>query len=151
RRDDCYCDRFAMSERLTQAYHCLAIETTGQSLVDLTRHVRRWLQDINARDGLLTVFLRHTSASLVIQENADSDVRDDLLDTLRRLAPESDTYRHAIEGLDDMPAHIKTMLTANSLAIPVIGKAPALGTWQAIYLIEHRTRPHRREAVFHFI
>jgi secondary thiamine-phosphate synthase enzyme len=140
-----------MSERLSQAQHCFAVETSGQGFVDLTRPVRKWLQEIKAGNGLLTVFLRHTSASLVIQENADSDVRDDLLDTLDRLAPERGNYRHTVEGPDDMPAHIKTMLTASSLAIPVIDGAPALGTWQAIYLVEHRARPHRREAVLHFI
>jgi secondary thiamine-phosphate synthase enzyme len=140
-----------MSRPLTQAHHRLSIETGGQGFVDLTRQIRHWLEEIEAGDGLLTVFLRHTSASLVIQENADSDVREDLRDALERLAPADADYRHRTEGADDMPAHIKTMLTANSLGIPVIRGAPALGTWQAIYLVEHRDRPRQREVVLQFI
>lgn len=140
-----------MSTPLVQVHRRLSIETGGKGFVDITRHVRRWLQNIKAANGLLTVFLRHTSASLVIQENADSDVREDLLEVLDRLAPATGKYRHTIEGSDDMPAHIKTMLTGNSLSIPVLDGAPVLGTWQAIYLVEHRTRPHQREAVLHFI
>ena len=104
-----------------------------------------------AGDGLLTVFVRHTSASLAIQENADPDVRTDLLDALDRLAPEAADYRHADEGPDDMPAHVKAMLTGVSLSVPVEGGIPILGTWQALYLIEHRRAPHRREVKLHYL
>lgn len=99
----------------------------------------------------MTLFIRHTSASLTIQENADPDVLADLLTSLRRLAPADGGWRHTVEGPDDMPAHIKTMLTSVSLQIPVINGALALGTWQAIYLIEHRARPHSREVVMQFM
>jgi secondary thiamine-phosphate synthase enzyme len=112
--------------------------------------VQEWLAGSGAGDGLLTVFLRHTSASLTIQENADPDVLADLGDALAQLAPESSRYRHDIEGPDDMPSHIKSMLTSTSLAIPVIGSELGLGRWQAVYLIEHRVRPHRREALLHY-
>ena len=104
-----------------------------------------------AKDGAVTLFIRHTSASLTIQENADPSVLDDLMTALGRLAPEDGGWTHDTEGPDDMPAHIKTMLTATSLQIPVLKGKLALGTWQAIYLIEHRTRPHRREIVLQFI
>jgi len=140
-----------MAEPLTQAHHRLTVETDGRGFIELTEHVRRWLGEVNAGDGLLTIFLRHTSASLTIQENADPDVREDLLASLDRLAPEGRQYRHTTEGPDDMPAHIKSMLTASSLGIPVIAGKPELGTWQGIYLVEHRARPHRREAVLHFM
>ena len=99
----------------------------------------------------MTLFIRHTSASLTIQENADPDVLADLLTSLRRLAPADGGWRHTVEGPDDMPAHIKTMLTSVSLQIPVLDGALALGTWQAIYLIEHRARPHSREVVMQFM
>lgn len=110
-----------------------------------------WLRSINACDGLLTLFIRHTSASLTIQENADPDVLRDLVDALARAAPREGGYRHAMEGPDDMPAHIKSMLTATSLGVPVDGGVMVLGTWQAIYLIEHRDAPHRREIVLHYV
>jgi secondary thiamine-phosphate synthase enzyme len=113
--------------------------------------MEEWLAGSSAGDGLLTVFLRHTSASLTIQENADPDVLADLADALARLAPESSRYRHDIEGPDDMPSHIKSMLTSTSLAIPVIGGELGLGRWQAVYLVEHRARPHRREAILHYL
>jgi len=113
--------------------------------------VRKWLADSDAGNGVLTIFLRHTSASLTIQENADPDVLADLAGALDRLAPEYAGYKHDIEGPDDMPAHIKSMLTATSLTIPVLSGDLALGTWQGVYLIEHRARPHRREAVLHFL
>jgi secondary thiamine-phosphate synthase enzyme len=129
----------------------LTIATDGPGFTDLTADVRRWLRAQGATSGLLTVYCRHTSASLVIQENADANVRRDLLEALDRLAPQSRRYHHDVEGPDDMPAHIKTTLTSTSLSIPVVGGAPVFGTWQALYLVEHRTRPHRREVVLHFI
>jgi secondary thiamine-phosphate synthase enzyme len=136
---------------LEQAHHRLAMETTGPGFTDLTAAVAGWLASIGARDGLLTLFIRHTSASLTIQENADPDVLADLAGALERSAPRQGRYRHAIEGPDDMPAHIKAMLTATTLGIPVAGGKAVLGTWQAIYLIEHRDRPHAREVALHYV
>ena len=128
----------------------LSVQTSGPGFVDLTAEVARFVEDAGAREGTVTLFVRHTSASLSIQENADPTVLDDLMTALGRLAPEHAGWRHDTEGPDDMPAHIKTMLTATSLQIPVLRGQLALGTWQAIYLIEHRTRPHRREIVLQF-
>lgn len=129
----------------------LEIATPGPGFIDLTAEAVRFLADAQAREGLLTLFIRHTSASLTIQENADPDVLADLMTALDRLAPRNAGWRHDAEGPDDMPGHIKTMLTAASLQIPVVAGAPALGTWQAIYLIEHRDRPHRRQVVVQFV
>jgi secondary thiamine-phosphate synthase enzyme len=109
------------------------------------------LTGTGSQGGLLTVFVQHTSASLTIQENADPDVQADLLDALAGLAPENAGYRHTVEGPDDMPAHIKALLTQTSLSIPVAAAAPLLGTWQAVYLIEHRTAPHRRDISLMFV
>jgi secondary thiamine-phosphate synthase enzyme len=128
----------------------LTVQTSGTGFVDLTAEVAKFVQEAAAREGAVTLFIRHTSASLTIQENADPTVLDDLLTVLGRLAPENAGWRHDTEGPDDMPAHIKTMLTATSLHIPVLKRELALGTWQAIYLIEHRARPHRREIVLQF-
>jgi secondary thiamine-phosphate synthase enzyme len=128
----------------------LTVQTAGAGFVDLTREVTKFAADASAREGAVTLFIRHTSASLTIQENADPSVLDDLMTVLDRLAPKDAGWTHDTEGPDDMPAHIKTMLTASSLHIPVLGAELALGTWQAIYLIEHRTRPHRREIVLQF-
>ena len=136
---------------LQQAQHRIVVSTRGASFTDLTGEVQAWLGQIGADEGLLTLFVRHTSASLGIQENADLDVRRDLLDALDRLAPRAGSYRHDIEGPDDMPAHIKSMLTTTSLSIPVTAAKAVLGTWQAIYLIEHRDARHEREIVLHFI
>lgn len=136
---------------LEQAQHTLTIETRGPGFTDLTRQVLAWLGSIGAGDGLLTLFVRHTSASLTIQENADPDVLRDLTETLEKLAPRGARYHHSLEGADDMPAHIKSMLTATSLAVPVAAGKPVLGTWQAIYLVEHRDRPHTRNIVLHFL
>jgi len=133
-----------------QIHHTLTVETRGPGFTDVTGPVAAWLTRSRAADGVLTLFIRHTSASLTIQENADPDVLADLRDALSRLAPESEPYRHTIEGPDDMPAHVKSMLTATSLQVPVIGGRMALGTWQAIYLVEHRSHPHPREVVFFF-
>jgi secondary thiamine-phosphate synthase enzyme len=129
----------------------LTVQTSGPGFVDLTSEVAKFVKDSGAREGAVTLFIRHTSASLTIQENADPSVLDDLMTALDRLAPEDGGWTHDTEGPDDMPAHIKTMLTASSLHIPVLNGELALGTWQAIYLIEHRARPHRREIVLQFI
>jgi secondary thiamine-phosphate synthase enzyme len=129
----------------------LTVQTSGAGFVDLTAEIAKFVADARAKDGAVTLFIRHTSASLTVQENADPSVLDDLRTALNRLAPEHAGWTHDTEGPDDMPAHIKTMLTAASLHIPVLKGELALGTWQAIYLIEHRTRPHRREIVLQFI
>jgi secondary thiamine-phosphate synthase enzyme len=128
----------------------LTIETSGRGFINLTGEVRRFVGDASAREGAVTLFIRHTSASLTIQENADPSVLDDLMMVFDRLAPEDAGWTHDSEGPDDMPAHVKSMLTASSLHIPVLKRELALGTWQAIYLIEHRRRPHRREIVLQF-
>jgi secondary thiamine-phosphate synthase enzyme len=129
----------------------LELETPGPGFTDITRRLAGWLGDIAADDGLLTVFIRHTSASLTIQENADPDVQTDIIDALSRLAPVDAGYRHNTEGSDDMPAHIKAALTATNLAIPVSGGRMTLGTWQGVYVVEHRARPHRRTLTLHFL
>jgi secondary thiamine-phosphate synthase enzyme len=129
----------------------LTVQTSGAGFTDLTAEVAKFVRDAHAREGAVTLFIRHTSASLTIQENADPTVLADLRTALNRLAPENAGWRHDTEGPDDMPAHIKTMLTATSLHIPVLQGTPALGTWQAIYLVEHRVRPHSREIVLQFI
>jgi secondary thiamine-phosphate synthase enzyme len=129
----------------------LAVDTPGESFVEITREVARFVADAGALEGALFLFIRHTSASLTIQENADPDVRTDLVTALRRLAPEDGAWVHDTEGPDDMPAHVKSLLTGISLHVPVIGGALALGTWQGIYVAEHRARPHRREVVLQFV
>lgn len=129
----------------------LTVETEGEGLVEITRDVARFVADIGARDGMLFLFIRHTSASLTVQENADPDVRTDLVTALRRLAPSDAPWVHDVEGPDDMPAHVKSMLTGVSLHVPVIAGALGLGTWQGIYVAEHRLRPHRREVLMQFI
>ncbi|WP_426531731.1 secondary thiamine-phosphate synthase enzyme YjbQ [Bradyrhizobium sp. McL0615] len=129
----------------------LTVQTSGAGFTDLTAEVAKFVRDARAREGAVTLFIRHTSASLTIQENADPTVLVDLTTALNRFAPENAGWRHDTEGPDDMPAHIKTMLTATSLHIPVLQGTLALGTWQAVYLVEHRARPHRREVVLQFI
>jgi secondary thiamine-phosphate synthase enzyme len=129
----------------------LTVQTPGAGFTNLTAEIAKFVNDTGGREGLVTLFIRHTSASLTIQENADPTVLGDLKTALDRLAPEDAGWRHDAEGPDDMPAHIKTMLTATSLQIPVLKGELALGIWQAIYLIEHRRRPHRREIVLQFI
>lgn len=136
---------------MRQAFHTLSVATHGKGLTDITREVRDWLQSQRARDGLLSLFCRHTSASLLINENADPDVRTDLLAYFDRIAPENGPYVHDAEGLDDTPAHIRTALTQTHLSVPVREGALLLGTWQGIYVFEHRARPHDREIVLHFI
>ncbi len=128
----------------------LAVETRGTGFIDITSEVAKFLREAGGREGVVTLFIRHTSASLTIQENADPSVLGDLTTALGRLAPENAGWVHDTEGPDDMPAHIKTMLTATSLQIPVLDGAMALGTWQGIYIVEHRARPHRREVVLQF-
>ncbi|GGE31396.1 hypothetical protein GCM10007276_05760 [Agaricicola taiwanensis] len=129
----------------------LDVDTAGRGFTDVGGTIGRWLDAMSACDGMVLIFLRHTSASLTVQENADPSVRSDLLTALDRLAPEDGGWRHALEGPDDMPAHIKTMLTTTSLTIPVVDGRLGLGTWQAIYLVEHRYEPHRREMVLQYI
>jgi secondary thiamine-phosphate synthase enzyme len=129
----------------------LTVQTTGIGFVDLSHDVAKFLTEIDAREGALTLFIRHTSASLTIQENADPSVLVDLMTTLDRFAPQALNWTHDTEGPDDMPAHVRTMLTATSLHVPVLSGKLALGTWQGIYLIEHRTRPHSREVVLQFV
>lgn len=129
----------------------LTVETRGRGFIDITDAVREWLGGIAAGDGLLTVFIRHTSASLGIQENADPDVQADLLAALDRLAPENAPYRHRVEGPDDMPAHIKSLITSVAISIPIADGDIMLGTWQALYLIEHRTAPHSRDLALMFL
>ena len=136
---------------LSQHHHELTVSAIGPGMLDITAAIADWLHSISARDGLLTVFLRHTSASLTIQENASPEVQKDLLAALEKLAPENSAYRHNDEGPDDMPAHIKTMLTSVSLSIPVFEHAMALGTWQGIFLIEHRRRQQPRSTMLHFV
>lgn len=128
--------------------HRFIVQTSGQGLHEITEQVADAVRKAGLREGLCTVFVRHTSASLVIQENADPSARHDLERWLNRLVPENDPlFTHTMEGGDDMPSHIKAALTAASLSIPVIEGRLALGTWQGIYLWEHRRRPHRREIV----
>jgi secondary thiamine-phosphate synthase enzyme len=129
----------------------LSVQTRGAGFFDITRSVADFLRECKAARGLLTIFLRHTSASLTIQENADPAVQADLVTALDRLAPENAGWVHDSEGPDDMPAHVKAMLTGVSLTIPVTDGKAVLGTWQGIYLIEHRRAPHRREVVLQFI
>jgi secondary thiamine-phosphate synthase enzyme len=129
----------------------LSIDTPGEGLIEITREAARFLAEADAGTGALFVYMRHTSASLTIQENADPDVRTDLVTALRRLAPEDAGWIHDTEGPDDMPAHVKAMLTGVSLHIPVIDGRMALGTWQGLYLVEHRRQPHRRDVILQFI
>ena len=136
---------FSAGDVTRQASARITVATPGQGFTDITEAVAAFLAESGIRSGLVSVFCRHTSASLTIQENADPDVRADLLSALDRLAPRSGPYVHSLEGPDDMPAHIRSVLTGVSLAVPVVGGRLALGTWQGLYLVEHRDRPHRRE------
>jgi secondary thiamine-phosphate synthase enzyme len=138
----------AVPQLITRA--ALRIDTNGPGVTEITSDAAEFLRKSGAGDGVLLVFLRHTSASLTIQENADPDVHRDLVTALARLAPENAGWVHDSEGPDDMPAHVKAMLTGVSLHIPVEAGRMALGTWQGLYLIEHRRRPHAREVVFQF-
>ena len=129
----------------------LTVQTSGRGFMDLTGEVASFAKEARALEGQVTLFIRHTSASLTIQENADPSVLKDLTTALDRLAPENAGWSHDTEGPDDMPAHVKTMLTSTSLQIPVAKAKLMLGTWQAIYLVEHRRRPHRREIILQFV
>jgi secondary thiamine-phosphate synthase enzyme len=138
---------------LEQRLHRIEVTTRGRGLLDITDQVCRWSKAQGLSTGLLTIWCRHTSASLLVQENASPDVQADLEDFLARLVPDGGNgrYRHEDEGPDDMPAHIRAALTQTQLSIPVTEGLPVLGTWQGIYLYEHRTSPHRRELVLHLI
>lgn len=137
---------------MQQAFHEIYLPTHGKGLYDITPHVRAWVQKNEIRQGLLTLFIRHTSASLLIQENADPSVQSDLENFLSRLVPESEQlYEHRDEGADDMPAHIRAALTQTHLAIPVMDCRPGLGTWQGVYVFEHRRAPQSRSVLFHLL
>ena len=137
---------------MRQAHTSLQIQTPGRAFVEITRDIQGWVRGCKIDDGLLTVFIRHTSASLLIQENADPEVVRDLERFFARLVPDGDPlFEHRAEGADDMPAHVRAALTQTHLSIPVVGGEPALGTWQGIYLVEHGLRAHRREVVLHLI
>jgi secondary thiamine-phosphate synthase enzyme len=135
---------------MRQAHTILTVQTPGRGLVDITRRVADWVHGCGVRNGLLTLFIRHTSASLLVQENADPEVRRDLERFFARLAPDGDPlFEHATEGPDDMPAHVRAALTQTQIAVPIIDGALALGAWQGIYVYEHRRRGHAREVVLH--
>ncbi|HLG98050.1 MAG TPA: secondary thiamine-phosphate synthase enzyme YjbQ [Bryobacteraceae bacterium] len=137
---------------MRQATHQLHVATHGKGLYEFTGQIDAWLREQQAHTGLLTVFCQHTSASLVIQENADPDVTADLADFFNRLVPEDTSlYRHTAEGPDDMTSHIRSALTQTQLSIPIRGGKLTLGTWQGVYLFEHRERPHRRSVVLHLL
>ena len=137
---------------MRQALHHLHIETQGKGLTEITRPVLAWVSSQGIGTGLLTLWCRHTSASLTVQENASPDVREDIVRYFETLVPEgARRYEHDDEGPDDMPAHLRTMLTGVQLSIPVEGSRPVLGTWQGLYLFEHRRQPHRREVVLHLL
>ena len=137
---------------MASQHHTLHLSTRGKGFYPFTRDVAKWVASTGVQSGLLTVFVQHTSASLVIQENADPDVVLDLANFFERLAPENDPlYRHTTEGSEDMPAHIRSALTQTSLSIPVIDGRMALGIWQGVYLFEHRSAPHRRGVVLQLL
>ena len=135
---------------MRQSVHQLQVRTYGKGLVEITEPIVNWISQTGIKTGILTVYLRHTSASLTIQENADPDVMHDLQGFFSRLVPEDNRlYRHTMEGPDDMPAHIRAALTQTHLGIPISQSRPVLGVWQGVFLFEHRTRPHRRTIVLH--
>jgi secondary thiamine-phosphate synthase enzyme len=137
---------------LDQRTTTLDVDTSGRGLLEITPTVARWVERSGLRTGLLTLFVRHTSASLLVQENADPEVQADLERFFARLVPDGDAlFRHRDEGPDDMPAHVRAALTAVQLSIPVMDGRLALGTWQGIYLWEHRVRPHRRHVALHLL
>ena len=142
---------------MRQAFGHLEVPTPGRSFVDITASLERWLESVAAKEGLFTCFLQHTSASLLVQENADADVRADLERFFSALVPDADAphgggrYAHLSEGADDMPAHVRAALTSTHLSVPVREGVMSLGTWQAVYLAEHRRTPHRRRLVLHFL
>ena len=143
----------AMNEQISNPRHVtslLTISSRPRSMIDITSEIDSWLKEINAATGLITIFVKHTSASLTIQENTDVDVQHDLLDVLDDLAPAENNWRHSLEGSDDMPAHVKSVLVGSNQAIPVVNGRMDLGTWQAVYLVEHRTQSHQRLLSLHY-
>ena len=136
---------------MKQAFHTIRVSTHGPGLYEFTEKVTAFIQAEKISDGLLTCYIRHTSASLLIQENADPDVQKDLQDFFARLAKKGMEYRHTAEGSDDMPSHIRAALTQTSIGIPIKSGKPALGTWQGLYVFEHRDAPHHRDVLLHFI
>ena len=136
---------------MLQASHQIEIETTGPGLLEITAPIVNWARSQGITEGLVTVFIRHTSASLTIQENADPDVLRDLTDFFHDIAPRGRDWRHGAEGPDDMPAHVRSALTLTQLSVPVLQGQLVLGTWQGIYLFEHRDHPHRRLVALHLI
>ena len=136
---------------IRQAVERMTVRTRDRGFYEITREVQLRVRQAGVQTGLCTLHLQHTSASLLIQENADPDVQTDLITALRRLAPADGPWVHTVEGPDDMPGHIKSMLAGVSLHVPVRGGVPALGTWQGIYLVEHRAQPHRREVMLQFV
>lgn len=137
---------------MRQQFHEITIPTRGKGLYDFTTRVREWVAASGVREGLLTLYIRHTSASLLIQENYDPTVQGDLERFLARLVPEGDAiYEHVLEGPDDMPAHVRAALTQTHLAIPVANGSPMLGTWQGVYVFEHRRAPQTRSVVLHVL
>jgi secondary thiamine-phosphate synthase enzyme len=143
--------RVVQNRTMRQSQHTLTVESRGKGLIEITGEVKSWLKGQGIATGLLTLYCRHTSASLLIQENADPDVQTDLKNFFEDIAPEARDYIHDTEGPDDMPAHIRSALTQTSLSIPVTKGALMLGTWQGIFLFEHRSSPHRRDIVLHLI
>jgi secondary thiamine-phosphate synthase enzyme len=141
--------RVARADSIARAV--LSVETSGEEFLEITREVADFLEKIGARDGVLLLFLRHTSASLVIEENADPDVLVDLITALDRIAPAGVGWVHDTEGPDDMPAHVKSMINGVTLHVPVVDGKLGLGTWQGIYVAEHREAPHRREVTLQFL
>ena len=139
------------TSEMRQVTHILNTETNGAGLYEITNQVVDWCQQQGMQEGLLTLFIRHTSASLTIQENADPDVCHDLQDFFNRIAPQSGSYLHSAEGPDDMPAHIKIALTQVQLTIPLQHGRPILGTWQGIYVFEHRHHRHKRQVAVHLL
>lgn len=129
----------------------LNVQTQGQGLVMITADLEGWLLPFGIETGLLTLWCKHTSASLTVQENVDPSVREDILNYFNDIVPENRFYHHADEGADDMPAHLKTVLTQTSLSIPIIGRQLSLGQWQGVYLFEHRKKPHRRQVALHVL
>ncbi|WP_406586565.1 secondary thiamine-phosphate synthase enzyme YjbQ [Asaia lannensis] len=136
---------------MKQAFHRLSVRTRGKGLTMITSPIVEWVAESGIQDGLLTLWCRHTSASLIVQENADPTVQQDINSYFEDLVPETRSYRHDYEGSDDMPAHIRSVLTNVQLTIPVMGGRPVLGTWQGIYLFEHRRASHGREIVSHLL
>ena len=136
---------------MRQASHEIAVGTRGKGLVEVTRPIEAWVGETGIETGLLTVWCRHTSASLLVMENASPEVLADIAEYFEDLAPEGRRYRHKLEGSDDMPAHLRAALTNVQLTIPVAGGAPTLGTWQGIFVFEHRKSPHRRQLVLHLL